>query len=84
MDQREFIQWIAFSQMEPFGAHIEDYRAGRLLAALSKSNQPWFYYYPGYDDADVEKNMTHIRQIAAETQITQVKAALAYNEGIEE
>lgn len=39
MSSSEFMKWIAFSRIEPFGSEIDDYRAGTAAAAVYNVNR---------------------------------------------
>ena len=39
MDSYEFSEWMVFSEMEPFGSSLENYRAGIVAAAIYNVNR---------------------------------------------
>lgn len=39
MSSSEFVEWMAMSQVEPFGGPIDDYRAGLPAAAVYNVNR---------------------------------------------
>ena len=39
MDAAEFVEWMAFSRLEPFGGLHEDFRAGQVCATLANVNR---------------------------------------------
>lgn len=56
MDAREFAEWIAYDQIEPFGGTRDDQRAGVIASAIvnqhrKKGSKPveWFKFFPPYE-----------------------------------
>lgn len=53
MDAREFAEWIAYDQIEPFGPTREDQRAGVIASAIvnlyRQSPVNWSDFLPPYE-----------------------------------
>lgn len=63
IDSKEFLRWMAFSRLEPFGQQADDHRFARLAALLANINRdpkktPRPYtaddFMPDYDEAYIE------------------------------
>lgn len=39
IDSKEFLRWMAFNRLEPFGQQAEDIRFARLMALIANANR---------------------------------------------
>lgn len=66
MDAREFAEWIAYDQIEPFGALRDDQRAGTIASAVvniwKSSGTPldWQDFFPSYETRNPEQDYTKL------------------------
>jgi len=56
MDAQEFAEWLAFDQIEPFGANREDQRTGLIASTIvnvnkkpGKTPSKWSDFLPPYE-----------------------------------
>lgn len=56
MDSREFAEWIAYDQIEPFGESRQDQRAGVIASAIVNQHRKkgskaveWDRFFPPYE-----------------------------------
>lgn len=80
IDSKEFLRWMAFSRLEPFGQEVEDRRFARLAALIANVNRdpkrkPTAYtledFMPDYDEGYVyvepltpEETLEMVRSLA--------------------
>ena len=64
MDAREFAQWKAYYQLEPFGAERDNLHAGIIASAISGGKPADFLVGPSAEEQDEEAMLAIAKRMA--------------------
>jgi len=73
IDSREFAEWLAYSNLEPFGPEREDQRAGMIAAIIANVNRDPAKRPEPYDVEDFFPRYDTVERKAAQGELKQTQ-----------